>query len=93
VRPHLVLLIACAAVTYAACEWFVNAVARRGHRLRAGSLAAGTIVAVSGTALPERRDLRCRRIRRQHQPEGHQGCHWKRDHAGMAGLVTRTLRV
>ena len=50
---HFVLLIACAAAIYVACEWFVNAVEWLGHRLRVGPLAVGTILAAFGTALPE----------------------------------------
>jgi len=50
---HFVLLIACAAVIYVACEWFVNAVEWLGRRLRVGPLAVGTILAAVGTALPE----------------------------------------
>jgi len=50
---HFVLLIACAAAIYVACEWFVNAVEWLGRRLRVGPLAVGTILAAFGTALPE----------------------------------------
>jgi cation:H+ antiporter len=50
---HFVLLVACAAVIYVACEWFVNAVEWLGQRLRVGPLAVGTILAAFGTALPE----------------------------------------
>ncbi|MEV8516244.1 hypothetical protein [Dactylosporangium sp. NPDC051484] len=50
---HFVLLIACAAAIYLACEWFVNAVEWLGQRLKVGPLAAGTILAAFGTALPE----------------------------------------
>jgi hypothetical protein len=50
---HFVLLIACAAVIYLACTWFVNAVEWLGQRLRVGPLAVGTILAAFGTALPE----------------------------------------
>lgn len=50
---HFVLLVACAAVIYVACEWFVNAVEWLGRRLRVGPLAVGTILAAFGTALPE----------------------------------------
>ncbi|MEV6925623.1 sodium:calcium antiporter [Dactylosporangium sp. NPDC051485] len=50
---HFVLLIACAAVIYLACEWFVNAVEWLGQRLKVGPLAVGTILAAFGTALPE----------------------------------------
>jgi cation:H+ antiporter len=50
---HFVLLIACAAVIYLACEWFVNAVEWLGVRLRLGPLAVGTVLAAFGTALPE----------------------------------------
>ena len=50
---HFVLLIACAAVIYVACAWFVNAVEWLGQRLRVGPLAVGTILAAFGTALPE----------------------------------------
>jgi cation:H+ antiporter len=50
---HFVLLLACAAVIYVACEWFVNAVEWLGQRLRVGPLAVGTILAALGTALPE----------------------------------------
>jgi cation:H+ antiporter len=50
---HIVLLIACAAVIYLSCEWFVNAVEWLGQRLRVGPLAVGTILAAFGTALPE----------------------------------------
>jgi cation:H+ antiporter len=50
---HIVLLVACAAVIYLACEWFVNAVEWLGARLNVGPLAVGTILAAFGTALPE----------------------------------------
>jgi cation:H+ antiporter len=50
---HFVLLIACAAMIYLACEWFVNAVEWLGSRLKVGPLAVGTILAAFGTALPE----------------------------------------
>ncbi|WP_338090906.1 sodium:calcium antiporter [Planosporangium thailandense] len=50
---HFVLLIACAAVIYLACEWFINAVEWLGQRLKVGPLAVGTILAAFGTALPE----------------------------------------
>src|SRR5258706_11285230 len=50
---HFVLLMACAAVIYLGCEWFVNAVEWLGQRLRVGPLAVGTILAAFGTALPE----------------------------------------
>lgn len=50
---HVFLLLACAAVIYLACEWFVNAVEWLGVRLKIGSLAVGTILAAAGTALPE----------------------------------------
>jgi cation:H+ antiporter len=50
---HFVLLVACAAVIYLACEWFVNAVEWLGVRLRLGPLAVGTVLAAFGTALPE----------------------------------------
>jgi cation:H+ antiporter len=50
---HFVLLIACAAVIYLACEWFVNAVEWLGQRLKVGPMAVGTILAAFGTALPE----------------------------------------
>jgi cation:H+ antiporter len=50
---HFVLLIACAAVIYLSCEWFVNAVEWLGQRLKVGPLAVGTILAAFGTALPE----------------------------------------
>src|SRR5215472_11047365 len=50
---HFLLLIACAAVIYLACEWFVNAVEWLGVRLNVGPLAVGTILAAFGTALPE----------------------------------------
>jgi cation:H+ antiporter len=50
---HFVLLIACAAVIYLSCEWFVNAVEWLGQRLNVGPLAVGTILAAFGTALPE----------------------------------------
>jgi cation:H+ antiporter len=50
---HFVLLVACAAVIYVACEWFVNAVEWLGQRLRVGPLAVGTVLAAFGTALPE----------------------------------------
>jgi cation:H+ antiporter len=50
---HFVLLIACAAVIYLSCEWFVNAVEWLGQRLNVGRLAVGTILAAFGTALPE----------------------------------------
>ena len=50
---HIGLLIACAVTIYLACEWFVNAVAWLGVRMRIGSLAVGTVLAAVGTALPE----------------------------------------
>jgi cation:H+ antiporter len=50
---HFVLLIACAAVIYFSCEWFVNAVEWLGQRLKVGPMAVGTILAAFGTALPE----------------------------------------
>jgi cation:H+ antiporter len=50
---HFALLIACAAVIYLSCEWFVNAVEWLGQRLNIGGLAVGTILAAFGTALPE----------------------------------------
>jgi cation:H+ antiporter len=50
---HFVLLIACAAVIYLSCEWFVNAVEWLGQRLKVGPMAVGTILAAFGTALPE----------------------------------------
>lgn len=50
---HVALLIACAAVIYLACGWFVNAVEWLGARLNVGPLAVGTILAAFGTALPE----------------------------------------
>ncbi|GAA1303626.1 membrane protein [Planotetraspora silvatica] len=50
---HFVILIACAAMIYLACEWFVNAVEWVGRRLDVGPLAVGTILAAFGTALPE----------------------------------------
>ena len=50
---HLMLLVACAAVIYLSCEWFVNAVEWLGVRLNVGPLAVGTILAAFGTALPE----------------------------------------
>jgi Ca2+/Na+ antiporter len=50
---HFVFLIACAAVIYVSCEWFVNAVEWLGQRLKVGPLAVGTVMAAFGTALPE----------------------------------------
>jgi cation:H+ antiporter len=50
---HFVLLIACAAVIYLSCEWFVNAVEWLGQRLKVGPMAVGTVLAAFGTALPE----------------------------------------
>jgi cation:H+ antiporter len=50
---HFLLLIACAAAIYLACEWFVNAVEWLGQRLNVGPMAVGTILAAFGTALPE----------------------------------------
>jgi cation:H+ antiporter len=50
---HFVWLIACAAVIYFSCEWFVNAVEWLGQRLNVGKMAVGTILAAFGTALPE----------------------------------------
>jgi cation:H+ antiporter len=50
---HVILLVACAAAIYLACEWFVNAVEWLGARLRLGPLAVGTVLAAFGTALPE----------------------------------------
>jgi cation:H+ antiporter len=50
---HVVLLLACAAVIYLACEWFVNAVEWLGVRLKVGPVAVGTVLAAAGTALPE----------------------------------------
>jgi cation:H+ antiporter len=50
---HVVLLIACAVAIYLSCEWFVNAVEWLGQRLNIGTMAVGTLLAASGTALPE----------------------------------------
>ena len=50
---HVVLLLACAAVIYLACEYFVNGVEWLGVRLQVGPIAVGTILAAVGTALPE----------------------------------------
>jgi cation:H+ antiporter len=50
---HVMLLLACAAIIYLACEWFVNAVEWLGVRLKVGALAVGTVLAAVGTALPE----------------------------------------
>jgi cation:H+ antiporter len=50
---HVFLLLACPAVIYLACEWFINAVEWLGVRLKIGSLAVGTVLAAAGTALPE----------------------------------------
>jgi hypothetical protein len=50
---QIVLLAGRAAVIYLSCEWFVNPVEWLGQRLRLGPLAAGTILAAFGTALPE----------------------------------------
>jgi cation:H+ antiporter len=47
------MLLACAAVIYLACEWFVNAVEWLGVELKVGAVAVGTILAAVGTALPE----------------------------------------
>lgn len=50
---HVVLLLVCAAATYLACEWFVNAIEWLGARMRIGSVAVGSVLAAVGTALPE----------------------------------------
>src|SRR5919199_5948067 len=50
---HVVLLLACAAVNYLACEYFVNGVEWLGVRVQVGPIAGGTILAAVGTALPE----------------------------------------
>lgn len=50
---HVLALLACAAVIYLSCEWFVNAVEWLGQRLKLGTVAVGTILAAIGTALPE----------------------------------------
>jgi cation:H+ antiporter len=50
---HILLLLACAAVIYLACEWFVNAVEWLGVLLKVGPIAVGTVLAAVGTALPE----------------------------------------
>ena len=47
------VLLACAGVIYAACEFFVNGVEWLGHRLNLGETATGTVLAALGTALPE----------------------------------------
>jgi len=47
------LFLACAAVIYLACEYFVNGVEWVGRRLNLGSTTTGTVLAAFGTALPE----------------------------------------
>lgn len=50
---HFAVLIACAAVIYVSCEWFVNAVEWLGQRMRVSGVAVATVLAALGTALPE----------------------------------------
>jgi cation:H+ antiporter len=47
------LFLACAAVIYLACEYFVNGVEWVGRRMTLGSTTTGTVLAAFGTALPE----------------------------------------
>ena len=49
----LLALLACAAVIYVACEYFVNGVEWLGMRLGIARSAVGTVLAAFGTALPE----------------------------------------
>ena len=49
----VLILLACAAVIYVACEYFVNGVEWLGLRLGVNENAVGTVLAAFGTALPE----------------------------------------
>jgi len=49
----MLALLACAAVIYVACEYFVNGVEWLGLRLGIATSAVGTVLAAFGTALPE----------------------------------------
>ena len=46
-------LLACAAVIYLACEYFVNGIEWVGLRFGVSNSAVGTVLAAFGTALPE----------------------------------------
>lgn len=48
---HVLLVLGCAVVIYAACEWFVNAVEWLGARLQVGSIAVGSILAAGRPVL------------------------------------------
>lgn len=49
----VLILLACAAVIYVSCEYFVNGVEWLGLRLGVNENAVGTVLAAFGTALPE----------------------------------------
>ncbi len=49
----VVILIGAAAIIYAGCEYFVNAVEWLGRTLGINGTAVGTVLAAFGTALPE----------------------------------------
>jgi cation:H+ antiporter len=49
----VLILLACAAVIYVACEYFVNGIEWLGLRLGVNENAVGTVLAAFGTALPE----------------------------------------
>ncbi len=51
--PTVLMLLACAAVIYLACEYFVNGIEWVGLRLGVSESAVGTVLAAFGTALPE----------------------------------------
>ena len=51
--PTALTLLACAAVIYLACEYFVNGIEWVGLRLGVTKNAVGTVLAAFGTALPE----------------------------------------
>ena len=51
--PTALTLLACAAVIYLACEYFVNGIEWVGLRLGVSNSAVGTVLAAFGTALPE----------------------------------------
>ncbi len=50
---NVLILLACAAVIYLACEYFVNGIEWVGLRLGISENAVGTVLAAFGTALPE----------------------------------------
>ncbi len=51
--PTVLALLACAAVIYLACEYFVNGIEWVGLRFGVSQSAVGTVLAAFGTALPE----------------------------------------